>query len=127
MVIGYLWYGPVLGKTWAAEMGLPADFKPDSKVMTRAVILQLVGAFLTAYVLAHSVQVWRPSVWMVGGDGSDAMYGFMAGFFTWIGFYVPQLLASIAWENKSWKLFFINAGYYFIGLQVVGMILAYWR
>jgi hypothetical protein len=40
---------------------------------------------------------------------------------------VPLLLGGVAWEKKSWKLFWINASYYFVMLQVVAMILAYWR
>ncbi|WP_033111281.1 DUF1761 domain-containing protein, partial [Leptospira interrogans] len=44
-----------------------------------------------------------------------------------LGFYVPLLLNSVAFENKSWKLFAINAGYNLISLQVVAMILSYWR
>jgi hypothetical protein len=53
--------------------------------------------------------------------------GFYSAFFTWIGFYVPLLLSGVAWENKSWKLFGINAGYYFTALLAAGMILAFWR
>ena len=62
MVVGYLWYGPLFGKAWATEMKLPPDFKPTSKQMSRAMVLQILGAFLMTYVLAHDVQVWRPSV-----------------------------------------------------------------
>jgi hypothetical protein len=36
------------------------------------------------------------------------------------GFYVPVLLSGVAWENKSWKLFGINAGYYFTALLAGG-------
>src|SRR5712691_1241437 len=127
IVIGFLWYGPILSKAWMKEMGMPADHKPDPKVMTRGLILMVIGSFLTAFVLAYTVDVWRPSVWKAGADGSAAFYGFSTGFWTWIGFYVPLLLGAVAWENKSWKLFGINAAYYFVMLQLVAMILAYWR
>jgi Protein of unknown function (DUF1761) len=127
MVLGFLWYGPILGKAWMKEMGVPADSKPDPKLMRRGLILMLVGSILTVFVLAHVGAVWRPSVWKAGADASAAYYGFSAGFWTWIGFYVPLLLSGVAWEKKSWKLFWINASYYFVMLQVVAMILAYWR
>ena len=127
IVLGFLWYGPIFGNAWKNEMRFPDNFKPQPQAMARAIILMIVGCFLTTYVLAHSVQVWRPSVWKVGPDASNATYGFFAGFFTWIGFYVPVLFGSVSWENKSWKLFWINAGYYFVALQLTGMILAYWR
>ncbi len=40
---------------------------------------------------------------------------------------MPVLLGGVARENKSWKLFDINAAYYFVALQAVAMILAFWR
>ena len=127
IAIGFLWYGPLFGKAWMGEVGMAADHKPAPGVMKRAMILMVVGAFLTAFVLAHSVEVWRPSTWKVGPDAANATYGFYSAFFTWVGFYVPVLLSSVAWESKSWKLFGINAGYYFTALLAAGMILAYWR
>src|SRR6266498_2968533 len=85
MVLGFLWYGPIFGKAWMKEMGIPAGSKPDPKVMRRGLILMLIGL------------------------------------------YVPLLLGAVAWENKSWKLFGINAAYSFVMLQLVAMILAFWR
>jgi hypothetical protein len=127
IVIGFLWYGPLLGKAWMREMGLPAEHKPDPATMKRSMIIMIVSAFLTAYVLAHSVEVWRPSTWKAGTDAPNEIYGFYSAFFTWIGFYVPMLLGGVAWESKSWKLFGINAGYHFVALLAAGMILAFWR
>jgi len=127
IVLGFLWYGPIFGKAWMKEMGMAPDQKPNPKVMRRGMILMVIGSFLTTFVLAHTGEVWRPSVWKAGADGSAAFYGFSNGFWTWIGFYVPLLLGAVAWENKSWKLFGINAAYYFVMLQLVAMILAFWR
>ncbi len=108
-------------------MKFPADFKPTSKKMMQGMTLALAGSLLTAYVLAHSVEVWRPSVWKVGPDQGAGTYGFFAGLFTWIGFYVPMLFGVVAWEGKSWKLFGLNAAFHFIALQIMGAILTFWR
>lgn len=124
---GGVWYGPLFGKTWGALMGMPMDRKPEPAVMKRAFANQLVGTFLTAFVLAHSVSVWRPSVWGAGADAPSVTYGFLCGFFTWLGFYVPLQLSKISWENRPWKLFFINAAHDFISLQFISQILAHWR
>ena len=125
MVIGFLWFGPVFGRTWAREMGRPADYRPSRREMIRATIIQIIAAFLIAYVLAHVLNVWRPSVWMAGPDGPDWMYGFNAGFYVWLGFFVPQMLSALAWGGRSWKLFFIDASGNFLILQASGMILAF--
>ena len=128
MFIGFLWFGPVFGRPWAKEMGYNIDeMKPDSAQMTKSMILMIVGTILSVFVLAHIVEVWRPSVWGQGADQAAWTYGFFGGFFTWIGFHVPMLLGQIAWESRSWKLFIINAGYHFVSLQAIGMILSYWR
>lgn len=126
-LFGWLWYGPLFGKQWAKLMNMKMDCKPDAKAMCRSMGLTLLGIFLTTYVLAHSSEVWRPSTWGVGTDEPFYLYGFLSGFFTWIGYYVPLLLGGICWEGKSWSLFGLNASYHFINLQVIGMILAYWR
>jgi hypothetical protein len=129
MIIGFVWFGPLFGKIWAKEMKFPPGFKPEASVMIKATVLQLIGAFLAVYVLAHSEEIWRPfSTWGLGTtDGPDWMYGVMSAFFTWIGFQVPLLLSGVAWENKSWKLFSINAAGNLMTLLVQGLILATWR
>jgi hypothetical protein len=126
-IFGGVWYGPLFGLKWAKEIGMPTDKKPDKKVMQRAMIFQFLGLLLTSFVLAHSSLIWRPSVWGVGSDSPDYVYGFFAAFFTWVGFYIPMQLGKVSWEQKSWNLFAINAGHDFITLQIISMILAYWR
>ncbi len=129
MAIGFLWYGPLFGKAWAKEMGMAPDFKPTNKQFATAMILQFIGAFLTVYVLAHSEEIWRPfSTWGLGtGDGPNALFGLMSAFFTWLGFFLPQHLGAVAWENKSWKLCAMNTSGSFAILLSQGMILACWR
>jgi len=126
-LVGGLWYGPLFGNPWKREMGVPPDAKPPGSEMMKSLGLNLFGTLLTAFVLAHDVLGWRPSAWNAGADASPAVYGFFAGFFAWLGFMVPVLLNGVAFERKSWKLFFINAGFQFVSLQIIGMILSYWR
>ncbi|WP_078129519.1 DUF1761 domain-containing protein [Leptospira alexanderi] len=126
-IIGSVWYGPVFGKAWMKEMGIPLDVKPSIKDMIKPMGLMVVGSFLTAYVLFYTTNVWRASSWHAGEDSPAYVYGFFSGFYTWIGFYLPILINTVTFEGRSWKLFFINAGYNLISLQVIAMILSYWR
>ena len=126
-IFGWLWYGPLFGKKWAGLMNMPMDQKPDPKVMMRGMGLMVLGTFLTTWVLLHASDVWRPSVWATGTDAPAYHYGFFSGFFTWLGFYVPMLLGAVAWEGRSWSLFGLNGAYHFFNLQLIAMILAYWR
>jgi hypothetical protein len=124
---GWLWYGPLFGKKWAALMKFPPDMKPDPKVMMRGMAMMAVGIFLTTYTLVYMSDIWRPSVWGGGPDSAGYVYGFLTGLWVWIGFYVPVQLSAVAWEGKGWGLFGINAAFYFLNLQLIAMILAYIR
>ena len=62
MGFGALWYGPLFGRAWAQGMGFAKDFRPDAKMMRKALLLQAASLLLMSYVLAHTGQVWRPSV-----------------------------------------------------------------
>jgi len=124
-VLGGLWYGPLFGKAWKAGMGVPADAKPTG--MGKALAINAFGILLMAFVMSHDVAVWRPSAWGLSPDKPSPVYGFFAGFFLWLGFVVPILLNSVAFEQKTWKVFGINAAYQFVSLQAMGHILAAWR
>ena len=126
-VLGGLWYGPLFGNAWAKAMGFDRSQKCPGSEMLRAFGLNIVGTFLMAFVLAHDVAVWRPSTWGVGADQAPQVYGFFAGFFVWLGFIVPIQLNEVAFSKRSWKVFGIHAGYQFLSLQAMAMILAFWR
>ena len=127
-IYGFLWYGPLFGKTWAKLVGISMEgCKPDPKKMIPLLGFQMLGIFLTTYVLAHTIQVWRPSVWGVGQDGPNYMYGLYGGIFTWIGFYIPLQMGKVLWERRPVKLFFLNTAHDFILLQLICQILANWR
>lgn len=120
-IIGWLWYGPVFGKPWAAEMGMDMSKKPEAGVMAKGMIFMVVGNFLMAYVLAHNIFAWG----LVPGmeDNAALSRALMTAFFTWLGFYVPTHLGATVWEEKSWKLTAINLSYHFVTLFVAAFII----
>jgi len=124
--LGAIWYGPLFGKVWAKAMGF-ADTKPAGAEIAKGSIINIIGAFLMAFVLANNVLGWRPSAWGRGSDDAPYIYGFFAAFFSWLGFVVPILLNGPAFERKSWKVFAISAVYQLIAMIAMGMILSYWR
>jgi hypothetical protein len=121
--VGFLWYSVLFQKPWAKEMGVPADAKPPSGAMMRGLALGVIGNFLMAYVFAHNNAAWS---FVPGMDKMSPMGIIMsAAGFTWLGFYVPTDLNTVAWEGRSWKLFFINTGYHFTIVLVAAIILFY--
>ena len=122
-ILGFLWYTPLFGKAWAKEMGFNRDVKPPKGALAKGMIFMVIGNFLMAYVLAHNNAAWS----FVPGMDKMSTFGkaMNAAVFTWLGFYFPVDLGSVAWENKSWKLFGINTGYHFAMVLVAALILMY--
>src|SRR5256885_15430627 len=96
-IFGWLWHGPLFGKLWCKLMNIAMNKKPDAKFMLRAMALTILGTFLIAYVMAYDVGVWRPSSWNAGTDAAAYVYGFLAGLFVWLGYFIPQQLNAVAW------------------------------
>lgn len=120
-IFGFIWYTPLFGKTWARELGFDMTVKPPSGALAKGMIFMIIGNFLMAYVFAHNMAAWK---FVPGIEASPAMATILqSAIFTWLGFYLPVDLSGVAWENKSWKLFFINTGYHLIMLLIAATIL----
>ena len=122
MVLGFLWYGPIFGKQWMKEMGFSKEKMDQSKKagMTKSYALMAVGSLVMSFVLANALVF--ASTYL---KASGVFAGLMVGFWNWLGFVAPVTLGSVLWEGKSWKLWFLNNGYYLVTLSVMGAILAY--
>lgn len=121
MVLGGLWYGPILGKPWMKAMGMDPNMvmTPEKKKAgNKAMGLMVPLAFVTAYVLAHFIDYTLSVTWL---DGVQA------GFWLWLGFQMPLLLQGKLFENKKMELIYINGGYQLVALAIQGAILAVWR
>lgn len=121
--LGFIWYTPLFGKAWAAEMGFDMSVKPPASVMVKGLTIMVIGNFLMVYVFAHNQVAWS---YVPGSSEMSAMANIMsAAIFTWLGFYLPGDLSRVAWEKASWKLFTINTVYHFLTLLVAATILTY--
>jgi Protein of unknown function (DUF1761) len=119
--VGFLWYSVIFRNAWMKEMQIPMDVKPSAGMMIKSLVMNLVGCFFLAFVFAHNTAAWSfvPDIDRLGTVGSIAN----AAIFTWLGFFVIVDLNTVAFEGKSWKLFFINASYHFMMVLVSAIIL----
>src|SRR3989344_5500893 len=110
--IGMLWYSPFLfGKMWMKEMGIK---KHKENGMGKFIVINLIGTFITACVLAHFVK------YVTAQNFADA---FQLGLWIWLGFFgAATLLGSVTWEGKSWTLYFINGFYWLVNLVAMSWI-----
>ncbi|HEV3244948.1 MAG TPA: DUF1761 domain-containing protein [Candidatus Paceibacterota bacterium] len=123
MVIGYLWYGPLLGKQWVASMGW-SEAQVQERMKSGSMwsyLWMFIGAFIMAFVLAHAI-IFAES--FLGFGGWQA--GVAIGFANWVGFVAPSSISGVLFEGKPWKWWFIAAGFWLVTLVVMGIVLAVW-
>ncbi len=112
-IFGAVWYGPLFGKRWAELAGFKMDKESSGKPPVSALVMTLAGTVLMVSVLAFIINSGKFSC------------SYSAALWVWAGFYVPQMLGSVAWEKRPWGFFGINAAYTFLNLQLVAAILTY--
>ncbi len=117
VVLGFIWYGPLFGKTWMSMMGMTQQ-SMSREGMGKTYAWTVVGSLVTAYVLAK----------LVGWYGAkDFGGGIAAGFWAWLGFVATVTLSSVLYEKRSVNLYVLNNGYQLVSLAVMGGLLAAWH
>lgn len=124
MVIGFVWYGPLLGKTWMKLSGITPGDRDSAKTsgMGKTYLLAFVGSLVMSYVLAHAI-VFGAAYFEMSGISA----GLMCGFWNWLGFIAPVTLGAVLWERKPWTLWLLMNSYYLVVLLAMGAILAVWK
>jgi len=122
IVLGFLWYGPLFGKTWMSLMGFTSESMSAQKAkgMGKSYALMTVGSLLMSYVLYHAY-LFGYTYTGIGGVAG----GVMVGFYYWLGIVVPVTLGTVLWEGKPWKLWILNASYYLVTMMLMGIVFAY--
>jgi hypothetical protein len=119
-MLGGLWYSKLFSKPWMKEMGFkPKDMKKG--MGGRSMAIEFVGNLLMAFVLAHAIRFSAAP-----GVSQGLSDGLICAFFNWLGFVAVVQIHSVIFEMKSWKLFFINAGFQLVGMLLMGVILVLW-
>lgn len=120
MILGFLWYSPILfAKPWMIAMGYDPNDKAKLEQMRKSAgpsyLLAFIASLVSAFVLAKIVDITTVN---------SAIYGMKVGFAMWLGFVTTVQLTAKLFENKPWKLYFINTGYQLVCYLVMGAILA---
>ncbi|MEK7505947.1 MAG: DUF1761 domain-containing protein [Patescibacteria group bacterium] len=122
MVIGFLWYGPVLGAKWKAYMGFTDESMKNMPLTPiQAIVGGVIASILIAVVMAHSLVF---ASYYLSVEGVSA--GLQVGFWNWLGFVLPVTAGTFLWEGRPLGLWILNAGYYLLSFLLMGLILATW-
>src|SRR5437870_4090218 len=107
MVVGFVWYGPLFGKSWMRSLGLdPMDTMRMKEMQSKAMpgyVAMFIGSLVMAYVLAKVLGHF--------GVGAIDMNLLKVVGGVWLGFVATDFLGVKFFENKSWSYYFINVGY----------------
>jgi len=118
-LLGAIWYSPALfAKPWMAMVGIDKNAPNNKKALLPGMIASLIGDLILSFVLMHVI-AWA--------GARTVGWGVFIGVLVWVGFFVCPALPQGIYENRPFKLFAINAGYWLVGLIIVGGLLAVWR
>lgn len=120
MVLGYLWYGPLFGKPWMKLVGITkSDMeKSKKKSMVKEYVLMAISSLVLAYVFDHILIAFGSSTLVMALQGA---------IWTWLGFVATTMLGGVLWLKRSLNLYFIDAGYYLVGMILIGIVLTFWK
>jgi hypothetical protein len=117
-ILGAIWFSPALfAKPWMQLLGVKMEpGKRDGMLlgMTASFIGDLVLSFILSTII-----MWSNSTGFV--------HGAVLGVLVWIAFIAAPNLPQGIYEKRPFKLFAITGGYWFVGLIIVGGLLATWR
>ena len=120
MIIGALWFSPVLfGKMWMQLSGMTDKKLQEAKKkgIGKSYIIMFVATLVMGYVLAHAVQYTQ---------AKTIMEGMQAGFWMWLGCIATVMVGMVLWDKKPVKLYLLLVAHYLVSLLVMGAILAVW-
>lgn len=116
---GALWYSQVLfSKAWQKEVGLTeAD-------LAGANMAQIFGTSLVL-MLVMSLGM---AIMLRGHDDGEITWqtGLMHGLYVGLMFIATSIGINILYQRRSFKLFFIDAGYQIIMVMIMGAIIGAW-
>ena len=121
MIVGFLWYNPkTFEPAWMNSIGMTKEKQAGGNM---AIIfgVSLLMAFILTLPLSYFVN--HPS--QFGGEPSGDTFGHGAfhGVFTAILIAMPIIANKALFEQRSFKYFLINFGYWAVTLGLMGGIL----
>jgi len=117
-VLGFVWYSLLFGKIWGAEQERHRGGQPCEP---GGMGLKLISTFVSTVIAATAM------AYLIRRTGSvDLNHALKLAVATGLGFAGTAVTITCVWESKSTKLWFIDAGFYFVGAILLAVILISW-
>jgi hypothetical protein len=118
MVLGGMWYAPpVFGTAWMRLIGKKPE-ELQKGALPQAYAMMFISALVLSFALAHVLR-WAAA--------TTALSGVKVALAVWIGFVLTTNSGSFIFEGRPAALYWLNTGYYGVGMVIAGIILALWK
>jgi glucan phosphoethanolaminetransferase (alkaline phosphatase superfamily) len=117
MVSGALWYGPIFGKAWMQEIGKTEEELKEAFNPAKTYSLAILGHLIMALVLAYFISLT---------GASTIVNGLRVALAGWVGLIAAPFFINGLFNDKSTRLFVIDAGYQLVNCIVFGIVLVLW-
>lgn len=108
--LGFLWYGPVFGAIWTAELGTPPDPKSDQFALA-------VGAVFTIITIVGLS-------WVLRRLGATSLRASLTGAFAaWFFFSYTTMAVDYLYVGQTGTFVMINMGYQLLAYLIAGAVL----
>jgi hypothetical protein len=136
MAVGFVWYGPLFGKRWAAAIGngkaagapVPPEAgeaaiaqeaptaKPKAGSPQTARISMLVITLVQCFLISSLIDYYK------GAIGSVILWAVVI----WLAIVIPLLATELFFDKRKIEILLISAGHQLVSLVVVAFILGIW-
>jgi hypothetical protein len=118
LALSFVWFMVLFFKPYAEALGKTKEQMDKGPNTIEASIMQLVGNFLLAFVLA----------WLMKKLGYNTIIdGIKFGAFIWVGFVAAILGPMYAFQAYSFAFFLMTSGSILLTLLASGAILGAWQ
>lgn len=123
-IIGFLFHGPLFGKTWMRLANIVPTGNEKISDMYGQMFSNYIANVLTAFVLSGAIWIAFSSPIM----GEITWYkGAIIAFWAWLGFVASGSSMEVIWMGRSKKLWLFEITSSLVGLMAMGIILAIWQ
>lgn len=123
MVIGFLWYSPVLfANPWMKAMGHDPNDKAKLAEMQKHAGPMYGSTFIATLITAFVLWVFARTL-----GSQSVMDGVQLGLWTWAGFVAPIKFTDAIFGRRGRALLFIDSGYQLVCFLVMAVILCAWH
>ena len=121
MIVGSLWYSPVMfAQPWLRLIGKTMDeLREEGHGPAVAMVIAVIGALITSYVLALVVNA--------SSDAPDLVDGLMIGVLVWAGLVGVQTLIGTVFQARPLRLWILDSGNQLLTFAFMGLIIGAWR